>query len=204
MGVTGALLLLLGVATTCFAELAPVQIFYDIDSLGDNHWQYTYTVKNNSLTHIDSGYGEIGVTYFNVYFPADSSNPTSESALFTNLAVAYVYDPTKWDVFVQGPTSDIPRPVWKFDAYATPPEGDYQVIYPVLAGQSAGPFSVNFDYTGSGTPGNQQFAVLELGANQVIFEGTTQPHAVPLPPSIALLVTGVLGLAMLKRFRRRF
>lgn len=175
-------LLLIGLAGQAVADVPAVQIFYDRQNLGGTRWVYTYTVVNNSLSYIESDLGtDIGITYFDIYFPTDSLTATSESLLFSNFVVTDAPDPQKWYVFVEGPPSrPWSWPVWKFDAYATTSDkydpNQYIVTDPIFARDPAERFSVAFDYSGSGAPVDQQFTVNNLYNLQPIFTGTTEPY----------------------------
>jgi hypothetical protein len=178
-----------------------VEIFYDLQDLGSNHYKYTYTVVNKSLatyTYTDSwgdSYTESGVTYFDIYFPI------GQDAYFSGFSVTPP-NTTQWDVQLYGKANNLPA--WAFDAYATPPEGDsnhYEVTYPILVDQSVSGFSVSFDYTGANPLGDQQFTVNRLADLKPIFTGTTelQPYHVPEPSAFLLLAAGMFVVVLRRR-----
>jgi hypothetical protein len=199
-------LMLVGVSGPAVAQPADAEIFYDLTNLGGARWQYTYTVVNNSLEYMDPYSGDLGVTMFEIYFPARqdfySDIKTSDASLFSNLAVTGVPDPTKWDLLLvhaePGWIPEVAGPVYALNAFAVDAI-DSKKIYPILAGQSATGFSVAFDYAGPGAPGDQQFSVLDPSTYDSYFDGRSQPNPVPGPPSLFLLVPGVLGLLALRK-----
>jgi hypothetical protein len=216
-----AAIMLLGLTGTA-AALPVVQIFYDLQYLGQNQddtyrWQYNYTVVNNSLGtySYNSWCGqpctiqETGITYFEIFYPEYAAQSTPESSKFKNLLLTGVPDTAKWDAFVWGPTSVDPKghhppwPIWKLDAYATNPANLYQEIYPILEGHSAAGFSVAFDYTDSGTPGSQKFIINRLDDLVPVFSGDTEPKPVPEPASLFLLMFGMVILACRRLFALR-
>ncbi len=190
--------------TQAFASPA-VEIFYDRQDLGHvsagvERYQYTYTVVNNSLTHnsANTDYGEIGVTMFDLYFPARQNDysdlKTTDAALYSNLVETGT--PNKWNLlsFYESPPGHplVDQAVWVLNAYGSPDHG--ATIYPLRSGNSLSGFSVTIDYSGTGVPGDQQFSILDPYGLSSYFDGRTQPNvaAVPLPPTALLLGTGFL------------
>ena len=191
------------------ADTAPaVEIFYSLQSLGGGQYEYDYTVVNNSLVHQDTygnNWGDEGVTMFEIYFPARqnfySDIKTSDAVLFSGLNVTGVPDPSKWSVLpldaqpVWHPPVD--QSVWLIDALAVDAH-DSSIIYPIRA--EAAPvtgFSVTFNYSGSGSPGDQQFSVLDPSDYSSYFDGRTEPNPMPEPASFLLLAAGIVGVALL-------
>jgi hypothetical protein len=108
-----------------------------------------------------------------------------------------------------------------------PPGWDPQVVQPDLAlpdagffdalalvnAPASGPFSVDFVWLGAGQPGSQPFDVFGVnpltGLVTLLESGVTvplqepPPTEIPEPTTMLLLVTGVFGLAVVRRLRRR-
>jgi len=81
--------------------------------------------------------------------------------------------------------------------------GHYSLVATMDSPPLTGPFTVDFTFTGSGTPGAQPFAINQLDDNDVnitsvISSGTTTPLAVPEPATLSIAAAG-LYLAMAAR-----
>lgn len=183
---------------------APVDIYYQLDWISGNRWQYSYTIANHSL--IDSSGG---VTWFSVYFPATIDSTGHLVSPYSNLA-AVTPLPANWRSQVIQPGSPFQSPEGIYgasgDATLLPGPPVSRLRTPVLPGETLTGFLVAFDFAGSGTPpGPQMFRVGDLEADDpdfVLFQGTTQQLAVPQPPTIMLLASGLLGLAASRPVRR--
>ncbi len=143
-------------------------IFYEVQNLSGNSWEYTYTVDNQLATAIEE---------FTIYF---------ELGVYENLAITG--SPTSdWDGFAAEPDPLLPD-----DGFA-----DWLTFgLPIAPGETLGEFSVMFDYLVAGTPGSQFFETLDSGF-EVIGEGFTRPlpsGSVPEPGLLAMLGLGLAGL----------
>ncbi|HME44032.1 MAG TPA: M23 family metallopeptidase [Syntrophorhabdales bacterium] len=153
------------------------QIFYDLVNLGSGMWQYTYTIQNNKV--VDS-FG--GLSWFTTFFPADTD--ASGNLLYSNLAGAGSL-PYNWRAQIMQPSLDPsrsyePRGMYGCSSDATTTynsSGVPNVLEtPLLPGNILNGFTVTFTYTGSGTPGPQQFRIADLNSGQIILSGMTQPR----------------------------
>jgi len=144
-------------------------IIYDVANVSGNTWEYTYTLNNDMLS--------VDIEEFTIWFDVD---------LFENLAVGTT--PADWDPLVIDPDPDLP------------PDGDdgfydaLTLISGIAPGDSLGGFIVQFDYLGTGTPGNQYFQVINPKTFATIDDGFTQSAVVPIPAAIWLFGTGLIGL----------
>jgi hypothetical protein len=206
LGVAGALLLLLGSATAGFAD-DPVEIFYSLNNVSGNTWEYDYNVVNHSLAL--NG----GVLAFNTYFPVVTDGNNFVSSDYANLHDVTPF-PDGWKsahIVQPGASSYLDyRGVWgasgDADVYVDIHGGVHfwDEIKPIpQAGQSLSGFGVTFTYLGQGTPpGPQSFEVLDLTTWQVVpgGSGTTEPlAAVPLPPAVYILGIGLIGLGFARK-----
>lgn len=168
------------------ASASPV--FYQVDALGGDRWEYHYTLDNQTSELID------GLT---VFFELD---------LFANLSVTGNANAGTFDTW-NGEASQ-PDPALPDDGF-----GDWLALgAPLAPGGSLDGFSIAFDYLGAGSPGSQFFEVyrLEFGAFDfpdlvVIADGFTTPLrveppvSVPSPSSLPLLLTGLALLVLRQR-----
>jgi hypothetical protein len=90
-----------------------------------------------------------------------------------------------------------------------PPQapGDYSALALVDKPSLLGQFSVDFTFTGQGTPGSQAFTIDQFDSNGgfqgVVLTGETAPLAssVPEPSSVSLIAAGLLASCFLLAFR---
>jgi hypothetical protein len=195
------ILLLVGLSVPAVAYTAAVEVFYELTDLGSGQWQYSYTVRNNSLEPVPG----FGITWFNTYFPATQVSQGHYD--YWNIAAVSPFPPGWESAGVYDPDVNRPDglggPPGVYGAGTKPGLADSAKIQP---SGSVGGFSVTFSYAGSGTPpGPQVFEVKDDDAddpNFYWFRGMTQPIAVvPSPPSVFLLAAGLFGVAALRRKR---
>jgi hypothetical protein len=117
-----------------------------------------------------------------IYFPY-----SSESAL-TDLGTGG----SGWTTFVFQPDSSLPA------------DGEFDIVANVDDPGLASVFSVDFSYSGTGSPGTQDFTLFDPSFN-VLASGNTQAEfaATPEPESIILLATGALALWTIERKRTK-
>ncbi|MHC4836310.1 MAG: PEP-CTERM sorting domain-containing protein, partial [Planctomycetota bacterium] len=154
--------------TSVFSD--PVDITYNLNQIGSDSWQYTYTVTNNSISE--------GLEAFTIWF---------DDALYGNLAATSPSEiTTAWDEIVVQPD-----PLLTDDGYYDALEISGGAI---LLGQTLGGFSVTFDWLGQNSPGSQYFEVFDpTDYTTPIAIGNT----VPEPATVLLLTLG--GLALRRR-----
>ena len=153
-------------------------IEYSLDSLGGNSWQYNYSVSNDTLGST--------LNEFTIYF---------DSGLHQNLSV--VASPADWDNLLVQPGSFIGLNDGFFDSYS------FAGLSP---GESAGIFSVSFDWFGVGSlPAEQFFEIVDPNDFSVLDDGMTTLAApvVPLPGAALLFLNGIGLLAGIAYTRRR-
>jgi hypothetical protein len=91
--------------------------------------------------------------------------------------------------------------------------GHLSIVATMDSQPDSGPFTIDFLFTGSGTPGTQTYAINQLDNNdvnitQVLGGGTTQPLAVPEPSTMSIAAAGLVivvwgGLSGRSRRSRR-
>jgi hypothetical protein len=146
-------------------------ITYDVAQISGSTWQYDYSLNSNSQP---AAIGE-----FTVFFALGE---------YSNLSVEA--SPGNWSSIVAQPDPNLPADGF-FDAQALdtglPP------------GSSQNGFSVQFMWLGAGRPGAQPFNVVDPNTFATLETGNTTPAPVPLPASLVLLISGLLGTGVFKR-----
>ena len=172
MSRTALLLITVFLLPWSIAGAAP--IYYEVNNLSGNSWEYTYTVDNQLATPIDE---------FTLWF---------ELGLYENLAITGSPN-LDWDGLAADPDPGLPD-----DGYA-----DWLTYgLSIAPGEMLGGFSVSFVFSGAGTPGEQLFDTFDDNYN-LLSDGYTQlltPTPVPLPGAFMLFW---LGLGSLLWFRSR-
>ncbi len=171
-----SILLLLIIST----PLCATTIFYNVSNTGGNTWEFSYTVKNDSLS--------VDIEAFSIFF---------DYGLYENIAVTGVADDWEADGVepddIYGYEDDGYYDAWTYDAA-------------IAVDQSLSGFSVSFDWLGDAneTPGVQYFeiydvdySVLDEGYTQLADQGGSDP--VPEPSTLILFATGLLGYLLSRR-----
>ena len=151
-------------------------IEYTLDDLGSGSWQYNYIIINDSLTGT--------INEFTIYFELNK---------YENLSV--VASPAVWDDLLVQPGSFIGLNDGYYDSYSALGVG---------AGESAGVFSVRFDWLVAGAlPGDQDFEIVDPVTFAVLEDGRTSQTVVPLPGAMMLFIYGLGLLSATGLVRRR-
>ncbi|MEM1153706.1 MAG: putative Ig domain-containing protein, partial [Pseudomonadota bacterium] len=193
------ILTLLGTVFGVCQGAAAGNVFFELDALGGDRWEYHYTLENTTGDAIGG---------LSVYF---------DTGPFANLSItgnpnAGTFD--EWDgLFIE---FDPELPDVGFADWSTLDD----LLFP---GDSLTGFSVAFDFLGTGQPGSQFFETYRLESGDsdfldfiLISDGFTRPLpgdppvGVPIPSTLLLFAPGLLLLsgrrlaAGLKRARHRF
>lgn len=151
-------------------------ITYDLANLGENRWEYTYSVTNDFLIS--------AIDEFTIYF---------DLASFENLKIGSA--PAGWDPLVIQPEPGFEADGF-YDALALA-EG-------IATGVTLGGFSVSFNWLLSGIPGSQLFEVVDPSSFEVLEGGNTlASSATPVPEPASLLLFGS-GLTCFAAMRKRW
>jgi len=145
-------------------------VSYDLANVGGSTWAYSYTVSNDTLG--------VDIEEFTVFFDVN---------LYANLSL--VASPAGWDPIVIQPDGAIPDDGF-YDALA--------LSGGIMPGNSLSGFSVQFDFLGTGTPGDQLFDSVDPLSFASLDSGFTQAAAViPLPAALWLFMSGLAGFSAL-------
>jgi hypothetical protein len=149
----------------CFANWGDAEVWYKADNLGSGRWQYQYEVTNNALS---SPIREVTIWFdYGEYSNLTVNTPNPPAGNWNEIAVQ-------------------PEPAFEDDGfYDTLSLGSG-----ISIGQSAGLFSVTFDWRGTGTPGPQFYEIINPLTYQTIASGYT----IPEPVTILLLGFGAICL----------
>jgi hypothetical protein len=168
-------------------------IYYEVENLGGDVWQYSYTAGNETGAAID---------WFTIFFDFDLYAFDLVAGPFGDeVDPNAVGGPADWEVFVAPPEPLFPGPADDqpgfFDAFALGP-----FIEPddLLSG-----FTVVFTWLGEGTPGVQPHTLYGDDLQPLLGDNLlTRPLLagdVPEPGTLLLFVAGLLGLTAVRRRR---
>jgi hypothetical protein len=147
-------------------EVSATTIFFGVENLGGNTWEYAYTIENDTLG--------FNIEEFTIYF---------EHGLYDNLLVTTPM--ADWDELAVNPDVILGSPEdGFFDALA--------LGSGIAPGQTLSGFSVSFDWLGAGSPGTQTFEVVDPDTFVSVDSGDTAP--IPEPATSLLLGAGLAGL----------
>lgn len=146
-------------------------IEYELTSLGGNEYRYDYSVTNDTLS------GDIEL--FDIYFDPTLYNETSLNVVSS----ASINAGWSESILTSAPGFDA-----LYDAYSF--GGG------ISAGDTLSGFSIEFEWLGIGGPGAQLFDVYDALTFALLDTGTTtlRTNAVPAPPTVWLLLAGILAL----------
>jgi hypothetical protein len=165
------LFIAVGLILGLIENLYATTIHFNASSLGGNRWEYNYSITNDTLTS--------SIEEFTIFF-----NYGQYDHLIVTMPLA------GWDEI----TAD-PALILNF-----PDNGFYDALAlssGIVPGSTASGFSVSFDWLGIGTPGSQQFAIVDPTTLVDLDTGTT---IITPEPSTVLLLS--LGLAVFVGFGR--
>ena len=165
-------------ASIAFGSLSAATVTFSVTSLGGNNYRYLYNLQGVSLL-INQ---ELDIVFETTRYASISNGvPAPNAAPGLDLALFQVNNP---------PGAN----------------GVYSLLATANNPSMIGPFSVDFSYIGTGTPGAQTFFINQLnGQGQIVNAvgppGVTTQSTVPEPST---LIFGAAGLALiaLGRFRR--
>lgn len=154
-------------------------IEFEANDLGNNIWEYTYTLGDFSPNENDG---------FTIYF---------DYGLYENLTVGTVLD--GWDAIAWDPD----------DIYGWPDDGAFDAIALEDDATTDQSFTVSFNWLGAAeVPGEQYFEIYNddpFSGFSIIETGITQAQAtsVPEPMTFSLLFLGIFGLLCTSARRRK-
>lgn len=148
-------------------------IFFTVENLGGNQWEYNYTLENTGADPLEA---------FSIFFDFRD---------YENLAVTG--SPADWDSIVLQPDLGLPDD-GIFDSLSFGGLLD--------PGDILGGFSVAFDFLGVGVPGEQFFEFYDPLDFSVVIDGASEAAVVPEPGTLALMLSGLLFLAFRLRRER--
>ena len=138
------------------------QIWYQVEDIGPERWQYTYEVINVALP--------AAIQEFTIHF---------DSGLYENLSVTTLDPPAgDWDEMAWEPAPGL----W---------DGGYDSLAlgtGIRTAESVAGFCVTFDWLGAAEPGPQFYEVIDPADHTTLDSGFT----VPEPGMIALFGLGIL------------
>lgn len=149
-------------------------INYQLASLGNNEWEYSYSLHNNLAEDISE---------FTIYFDRNFYSHIVATAT-----------PPGWDSITIQPDNNIPANGF-FDSLA--------LLNGISPGQQLSGFSVRFNYLANSTPGTQFFEILNSNFD-VIDSGTTKlfrnpdTASVPEPNMFFTFFLGVIFLLLIR------
>jgi len=155
-------LVLMGLSAT-WCSAAYTDIGYAAENVGGIRWQYTYTVRNISLTS--------GIEEFTIWFDVEQ---------YANLQIESA--PT-----VQSEWSEV---IWQPEPSLLD-DGGYDAIAltaPVAVGDLYSGFKLSFDWLQTGTPGPQAYEVIDPDTIRTVDSGST--ILIPEPCGIILVLLG--------------
>jgi hypothetical protein len=157
-----SLVLFLGMVVVMAPGVHATTINYTLNDLGNNQWEYGYTVTNDTPG--------VDLEGFTIFF---------DPSFYTNLVVTTAGGVAQqWDEFVD---SDFGL----FDASSS-----IAGLPGIQPGSSLGVFSVSFEWSGSDTPGSQSFQAWGPTRADELDLGTTTATPVPEPSTLFLLGMG--------------
>lgn len=144
------------------------EVRYEAADLGAGQWQYTYQVRNLGLAE--------GIGEFTIWF---------DYGKYSNLQITTPNPPSgNWNQVVWQPDPVI-KDAGGYDALAN--------SLKIQLGQSVSGFAVSFNWLGTGTPGLQQYEIINPANFQTIETGWTTPE----PTTLFLL--GLGGLILFRK-----
>lgn len=160
-----------------------VSVTYDLIALGGNAFRYDYTISNDGSL----GAG-VAVELFDISFDASLYQ---ESSLVISTSSPLN---TEWDENILASAPGIPA---IYDAFAL--NGG------IAGGASATGFSVSFTWLGGPQgPGGQVFEIFDPVTFALLEAGTTNAASpVPVPGTMVLMVSGLLGFGRFVNRNRR-
>ncbi len=165
------------ITTTVCAD----SISYSLTSLGDNTWEYSYSITNTDEVS--------GLHVFDIYFPSVSSPFFAD---YTNITEVAKPNPGNWQTTIFPASAPNLSAIYDAQALNTP----------IAFGQSVTGFDVSFMYNGPLPLGAQTFEIYDSHYNLLKTGSTTLTSSVSEPCTLALFFLGLAALSVM-RLRER-